>query len=177
MARPCPQCAKESLRSLRVGPVAVDTCQRCHGLWFGRGQWDGLADRPPVRVFLEAARGAPSCCRGGGHRVPEERRVCPTCQGAPLGCPACGERLARVTTSACELDVCPRCEGVWVDAAGFARLEGVTSLPPRPPVRAGAGGLACAACGVVVRGARAFAHQGDPYCARCRPPGAVMLDG
>ena len=177
MARPCPLCENESLRPLHVASVDVETCARCHGLWFGRRQWDRLADRPPVRAFLSAARVAPSRCRKPGHRVPAAHRVCPTCQGAPVGCPECGARLARVVTSACEVDVCPRCEGIWLDAGGFERLEGVTNPQARP---AGVGSTAshrCSACAVEIRGARAFAYEGDLYCARCRPPGAVTLDG
>jgi Zn-finger nucleic acid-binding protein len=173
MARPCPWCEGESLRPLRVPPVEVETCPRCHGLWFGRGQWDRLPDRPRVRTFVGAASGAPSRCRKRGHRVPAERRVCPTCQGAPPGCPECGGRLARVATSACELDVCGRCEGVWLEAGCFERLAGVTHPQARPAGRVEAEGLRCADCATALRGREVFAHAGDVYCARCRPPSAV----
>ena len=161
------------MRPLRVPPVEVETCPRCHGLWFGRGQWQHLPDRPPLRAFLAAASQAASRCRKPGHQVPAERRVCPTCQGALLGCPKCGGRLARVVTSACALDVCARCEGVWLEAGAFERLAGVTQVQAGPAGRVEPGALRCADCATPLQGREAFAHAGDVYCARCRPPSAV----
>nr|WP_071895944.1 zf-TFIIB domain-containing protein [Cystobacter ferrugineus] len=85
MARPCPLCANESLRPLRVSLVEVGTCVQCHGLWFGRGAWARVPDRPPVRAFLAAARQAPSRCRKKGHLIPPERGTCATCGSTPPG--------------------------------------------------------------------------------------------
>lgn len=176
MARPCPLCENEPLRPLRVSDVEVDTCPRCHGLWFDRGELERFPDRPPVRAFLAAARQAPSRCRKRGHLVAREQAVCATCRSAPVACPGCGSRLGRVVTSACSLDVCPRCEGVWLDAGQFELLEGVTNPQARP-----AGGVTaaatqrCSACAVGLQLRDAFAYEGDVYCARCRPPGAVQL--
>ena len=162
------------MRPLRVSGVAVDTCPRCHGLWFARGQLERFPGRPPVRTFLQAARGAPSRCRKEDHLIPAERPTCARCGGAPMACADCGSRLARVVTSACPLDVCPACEGLWLEARGFALLEGVTNTQARP---ANPGGtqtpLWCSACGEGLQGKAAFSYQGDVYCPRCRPPSAV----
>jgi Zn-finger nucleic acid-binding protein len=173
MLRHCPLCAHESLRPLRVSTTVVGTCARCHGLWFERGSLERFADRPSARVFREAARRAPSRCRRL-HLVPMTRAECATCQGAPVSCPGCGSRLARVVTSACPVDVCPRCEGIWLDAGGFERLDGVTNPQVWPAgAVAATSGPRCMACGVGLQGGEVFAYQGDLYCARCGPPGAV----
>ncbi|WNG37073.1 hypothetical protein F0U61_27895 [Archangium violaceum] len=176
MARHCPLCENEPLRPLRVSDVEVDTCPRCHGLWFDRGELERFPDRPPARTFLAAARQAPSRCRRRGHPVAREQAVCPTCRSEPVACPSCGSRLGLVVTSACPIDVCPRCEGVWLDAGEFELLEGVTNPQARPAgVVAAASALKCSACKAGLQLRDAFAYEGDVYCARCRPPGAVQL--
>ncbi|EPX58384.1 hypothetical protein D187_004140 [Cystobacter fuscus DSM 2262] len=172
MARPCPLCANEQLRPLRVSHVEVGTCAHCHGLWFGRGAWARVPDRPPMRAFLGAARRAPSRCRKRGHLIPPERGTCATCGGAPLACPDCGRRLARVVTRASPVEVCPHCEGLWLDAGGYARLEGVTDLQAAPASVGKTSIQTCSACADTIQ-ADMFVHEGDVYCSRCRPPGAV----
>jgi Zn-finger nucleic acid-binding protein len=175
MARPCPLCENEPLRPLRVSTVEVDTCPRCHGLWFDPGELERFPDRPPTRAFLAAARQAPSRCGKRGHLVPREQATCTTCRSEPMSCPGCGSRLARVETSACALDVCTRCEGVWLDAGGFESLEGVTNPQARPAGAAAPGAPAqrCSACRRGLQVQDAFAYEGDLYCATCRPTGAV----
>ena len=176
MARPCPLCENQPLRPLRVSHVEIDTCPGCHGLWFDRGELERFPDRPSARVFLEAARQAPSRCRKRGHLMEREQAVCATCRSEPVSCPGCGSRLARVMTSACPIDMCPRCEGVWLDAGGFELLARVTSLQARPAEgTAEVATQKCSACGVGLQLRDAFAYEGDVYCARCRPPGAVQL--
>ncbi len=94
-----------------------------------------------------------------------------------MACPSCGSRLAWVVTSACPIDVCPRCEGVWLDAGEFELLEGVTNPQVKPAVAVAAAATLqkCSACGRGLQMRDAFAYEGDVYCARCRPPGAVQL--
>ncbi|HLM47267.1 MAG TPA: zf-TFIIB domain-containing protein, partial [Myxococcaceae bacterium] len=95
-------------------------------------------------------------------------------------CPACTGRLRRVVTSASPVDVCPSCEGVWLDAGAFEALAGVTDT--RPPVTPAvmplarstvAAAMECSRCGVGLRVSEAYAYDGDVYCGACRPPGSV----
>ncbi|HEX8825383.1 MAG TPA: zf-TFIIB domain-containing protein [Archangium sp.] len=160
MTRPCPLCEHESLRPLSVSDVEVDTCPRCHGLWFDRGELDTLLDRPSTGPYLAAQ----------ARRAEASRSV-------PVSCPACRQRLALVVTTAGSFDVCPRCEGVWLEAGRFEQLRGVTSLQARPVGAKAPGGapLACSECQAGLQLRSAFAYEGDVYCATCRPPGAVQL--
>jgi hypothetical protein len=115
-----------------------------------------------------------------------------------------------VPTSACAIDICVACEGVWLDAGEFEALRGIAppavisgrapkttshgweipaasaqvkdpwlgpgqvQAPPRsnatPNVRAP---FTCRQCGGSIGVADAWAHDGEIYCERCRPPGAV----
>lgn len=179
MARPCPLCENEPLRPLRVSTVEIDTCPRCHGLWFDRGELERFPDRPPARSFLAMKGQTFSRCRRG-HPVGRAEAVCPTCRSEPLRCPACTGRLRRVVTSASPVDVCPSCEGVWLDAGAFEALAGVTDTrpPPTPVVvpqsrPSPTAAMACSRCGVGLQVSEAYAYDGDVYCGACRPPGSV----
>lgn len=112
--------------------VEVDVCRRCQGMWFDGGKLERFPDRPSVRRFLPAARQAASRCRKLGHLVPRSLAACASCRSAPVGCPACGSRLSLVVTSACAIDVCVHCEGVWLDAGELELLHGVEGPAPAP---------------------------------------------
>ncbi|AKJ03876.1 TFIIB-like protein [Archangium gephyra] len=182
MARPCPLCENQPLRPLRVSHVEIDTCPRCHGLWFDRGELERFPDRPSARSFLAMKGQTFSRCRKSGHPVGRAEAVCPTCRSEPVRCPACAERLRRVVTSASPVDVCASCEGVWLDAGAFEALAGVTDTRPpptpsvMPPARSSATAAAameCSRCGVGLQVSEAYAYDGDVYCGACRPPGSV----
>ena len=119
----------------------------------------------------EAARRAPSRCRKQ-HLVPAAQTACATCQGAPVSCPACHTRLARVVTMPCAADFCPRCEGLWLDAGGFERLEGLTHPQVWPAGEEPLARSRCKVCGRVLAGQTVSVLEGEPCCARCRSLGA-----
>ncbi|MCY1078195.1 zf-TFIIB domain-containing protein [Archangium lansingense] len=173
MARPCPLCENELLRPLRVSHVEVDTCPRCHGLWFDRGELERFPDRPSARSFLAMKGQTFSRCRKSGHPVGRAEAMCPTCRSEPVRCPACSERLRRVVTSASPVDVCPSCEGVWLDAGAFEALGGVTVISQPKTRPAPAAAMECSRCGVGLKVSEAYVYDGDVYCGACRPPGAV----
>lgn len=132
MARSCPVCPSQVLNPVPTSGVDIDVCPRCNGMWFDRGQLERFPERPSVRAFLPSARQAPSRCRKQGHLVPRALAACDTCRGAPVGCPNCGSRLSLVKTSACAIDICVHCEGVWLDAGEFELLRGVNGPKPAP---------------------------------------------
>jgi hypothetical protein len=112
-------------------------------MWFDAGMLERFPERPSVRPFLPAARQAASRCRKLGHLVPRAMAACASCRSAPVGCPACGSRLSLVVTSACAIDICVQCEGVWLDAGEFEQLEGVKApslKKPAAPVAAAKAG-------------------------------------
>ena len=47
----CPQCKVVNMRTMKMGPVAIDECAQCGGIWFDQGELDqviGSAD-PDLR--------------------------------------------------------------------------------------------------------------------------------
>ncbi len=93
-------------------------------MWFDKGELELFPDRPSSRVFLAAARVAPSRCKKLQHSVPRASAACLTCRSAPVSCPNCSARLGLVPTPNCVVDVCAQCEGIWLDAGELEALEG-----------------------------------------------------
>lgn len=110
----CPRC------DLPLEPFAldrattIDTCARCRGAWFDRGELGqtlgtprDLGDAPPDELPL-AAPDAPTC---------------PRCPGV------CMLRVPYVVRgNAPSVDLCPHCEGVWTSLPSLARMREIAAL-------------------------------------------------
>lgn len=73
-------------------------CGHCQGLWL-----------PGAMVI--AAVGAP-----------DHRALARSAQGTALACPSDGHGLVAVMHRGVEIDVCPACDGVWLDAGELERI-------------------------------------------------------
>jgi hypothetical protein len=90
-----------------------------------------LPGGPSIKPFLRMAQHLPGRCRGAGHPIPRALVKCPTCSSSPAKCPTCGHALARVPSS-CAVDICPSCQGIWLDAGELEALKR-GSLPTTGP--------------------------------------------
>lgn len=116
----CPRC------DLPLEPFALDrattldTCARCHGAWFDRGELGRTLGTPRD---LEAA------LPGALPRAAPDAPPCPRCPGV---------RMVRVPYAAHGdaplVDLCPRCEGLWTSLPSLAHMRAKPSL--RDGVRA-----------------------------------------
>lgn len=123
MSRLCPICPQQPLRVTTQRNVEVELCDRCRGQWLEHGEVERLVpgwDTAPLRVALQES---PGRCRRKPHAVPRGQEQCEQCQAPVASCPACGLRLSLVKTSACEVDVCSRCHGLWLDAGELVALR------------------------------------------------------
>ena len=106
----------------RHGAITFEACSRCHGLWFLPGQ---LAAPELASGFVPPHEHAAPAAAGG---IPSDvlQRECGWCR-----LPLSSRRIGEV-----ELDICPRCGGVWLDAgefehaAAFYRRERTGHEPP-----------------------------------------------
>lgn len=104
----CPQCPHQNLIPVEMYGQVLDTCARCHGLWFEARE-------------LEAAWMSAHGQLPAGRAILEEKHAAwgePLTQPAQLACPDCGTRLQPHHISPqflIELARCPACEGVWVE--------------------------------------------------------------
>ena len=146
---PCPVCLgvkmeKASLAAGRGGdgPLTLDHCARCGGMWFELGEVQRLrAERPEslwARIPARDERHRAQChaCRAF---IDRDQPRCGTCGvKTRLHCPACDTVMLQVRQSDLTLDVCKRCKGVWFD---HHELEAIWELErDRALARRGKGG-------------------------------------
>jgi Zn-finger nucleic acid-binding protein len=140
-----PRCPRDGLPlALHThGEASLHACDACHGFWISgaqREQWMQLHPAAP----LAATRRGPK---------PGQRR-----KFAAIHCPACAcTRLLIRKVEDVEIDVCPQCRGLWLDAGELERViawhrrrRGKYVLPGSPQLLAGeepAGGPASSRTG------------------------------
>ncbi|MNK65833.1 hypothetical protein D3C87_851370 [compost metagenome] len=107
----CPRC-KEAMSGTYLGPVHVQLCDTCAGVFFGRGALSELLRSHHLEYLgprIEALDAT----------IPkiEGRAECPACFG---GVPLNRHRAEKLGGVA--IDACKRCGGTWVDGVEFKRL-------------------------------------------------------
>lgn len=107
--RKCPQCTQLMLVG-RMGPLELDVCRPCGGVWFDCDELGQLIAAGPavVRRLLE--------------RVPPLK---PCAVPAVAPCPLCRVTLQSVEYASMpgiRLDACPFCEGFWMPHSTLERL-------------------------------------------------------
>lgn len=103
----CPGCKAEMIESTSGGE-SVDVCPSCSGLWLDAGEFEKLGGELPK----------------GGYPYGGERR-----------CPRCDMPLDVRPSKVAELDVCPRCHGMYLDKAELNLLVKVAQLAPEELAR------------------------------------------
>lgn len=108
--RRCPGC-HGWMNARRVGEVEVDRCHNCGGVWFDRDELD--------RLLPSAAREL----RATGDRIRISARPCPND----------GTDLLTVTypQTHVEVDLCPDCDGLWLDAGELKEIQKVRDYHAR----------------------------------------------
>ena len=94
----CPRCRKpmQVERVPQLGPdVEIDVCKKCGGSWYDRGELEKtVVNRKMATILAE----------------PPIRGVV-----SPIPCPRCGGRMRTRQEWGVEVDVCTKCDGVWLD--------------------------------------------------------------
>ena len=117
----CPSC-KSPLREKDADGMTVDMCYGgCGGIWFDAKEIEHLTAR--AAASLHSIWQAPV----GKLNLAEPRR-CPRCEEQLL------ERKWFSDLKKVEIDQCPQCGGVWLDAGEFSRvydeIKGPKLAPP-----------------------------------------------
>jgi uncharacterized protein len=114
--RRCPAC-QHPLSAVRLAGIEVDGCDHCGGVWFDRGEIQQLGSWPAA---LEAIGQHFS-----GRTVPQTpaERCCPDCQREL-------EPFQFESLRGIELDRCPGCAGVWLDAGEAQEIADRLAGPP-----------------------------------------------
>ncbi len=123
MSRSCPTCPDQTLRVLTLRGIHVDQCERCRGQWLEHGELEQLAPGWKTDSLLASLQGAPGRCYKAGHAIPVEQEHCTQCASPRARCPECAEPLSLVKTTACSVDVCGHCRGLWLESSELAALR------------------------------------------------------
>ncbi len=111
----CPKCSSDSLvETLALGNIPLDVCPGCSGIWFDKGELEGL---------LKQGEGA----------VASDFSLINPKEGS-LACPRCKSMMPRggLVNPLLLVDKCQACGGVWLDARELElvkKLLGVSGLP------------------------------------------------
>jgi Zn-finger nucleic acid-binding protein len=118
---PCPRC-RLALVEMRIGGVETDVCEHCGGLWLDRHE-PARFERPE-QVF--------------GDALVAHLQQFPTVlldHSVRLQCPRHGDvtmlRRPYSARASVEVDVCPQCGGVWLDADELAEIRQRLAAAPR----------------------------------------------
>ena len=114
----CPAC-KRILSPLKAEGITVDICQGgCGGIWFDAHELNQINE--PLTLAADALI---SIRRMPGIRLLEkEKRHCPRCKDLYL------MRHYFSRKKKVEIDDCPGCGGIWLDAGELAQIR--KELPP-----------------------------------------------
>jgi Zn-finger nucleic acid-binding protein len=106
----CPKCDVE-LKPESIGPVEVDECPSCKGIWFDKDELRQAKDSTDsdlnwmdFEIWKHADQFKSKAC--------------------PRKCPACGEPLVTLEygASAVAIDYCKACKGTWLDRDEFKKI-------------------------------------------------------
>jgi Zn-finger nucleic acid-binding protein len=116
----CPSC-KSPLREKAAGGMTLDVCYGgCGGIWFDATELDRVSAQ--AATTLHTIWQAPS-----GTLNLTGPRLCPRCPEQVL------ERKWFSDTKKVEIDQCPTCNGMWLDAGEFSRIYDEIKGPKLAP--------------------------------------------
>lgn len=116
----CPSC-KSPLREKAAGGMTLDVCYGgCGGIWFDATELDRVGAQ--AATTLHTIWQAPT-----GKLNLTGPRICPRCPAQVL------ERKWFSDTKKVEIDQCPTCGGVWLDAGEFSRIYDEIKGPKLAP--------------------------------------------
>ncbi len=111
----CPTCPT-LLLTLEVGPLELDECPRCLGMWFDKGELQGMLSRALDATRSLQQRYLPPT---GEEQVPH-RAACPRCVSG---------RLVAREEGGHQIAGCTRCSGAWIPGTLLSYILSVEDVP------------------------------------------------
>jgi Zn-finger nucleic acid-binding protein len=100
----CPKCNNSDLKENKVKGrnLQVDLCRDCQGIWFDRNELEAL-----LKISVKTIK------------IPSQART------QPFQCPRCRQPLYAFSYphTMVIVDMCPQCEGIWLDANEFKEIK------------------------------------------------------
>ncbi len=116
MRCPCDNAALES--QVYEGDVKVDVCPSCQGMWLDKGELEQI-EEIQERDYSEELKRLPDLI-GSAYEMARQKMLPVIC------CPKCGAEMSNHEYAYCSqimIDVCPKCEGIWLNKGEIEALE------------------------------------------------------
>lgn len=100
------------------GDVEVDVCPSCQGMWLDRGELEQI-EETQEHDYSEELERIPNLI-GNAYEMARQKKL------AIINCPKCSAELSNREYAYCSqiiIDVCPKCEGIWLDKGEIEALE------------------------------------------------------
>ena len=114
----CPK-DKSVLKSrIYEGEVEVDACPSCHGMWLDNKELEQIQEIHEHDYSEELKR--MSDLIGPAYEMARQQAL------PMLYCPKCNAEMSKHEYAYCSqvmIDVCPKCQGIWLDNGEIKRLE------------------------------------------------------
>ena len=98
--------------------IEVDICPSCRGLWLDKGELEQI-EETQERDYSEELKLIPNLV-GPAYEMARQKKLPEIC------CPKCGAGMSRREYAYCSqvmIDVCVKCEGIWLDRGEIEALE------------------------------------------------------
>jgi len=121
--RQCPSCS-QWLAAGRFGPLQLDLCPHCSGVWFDHGELTQVIAAGPAVVRRLCVKAPPTGVAATTRPV------------GPPACPACRAPLASVEYASMpgvRMEACRFCEGFWVNQATLLRIAATLEAAAHAP--------------------------------------------
>jgi Zn-finger nucleic acid-binding protein len=110
--RPCPRCGNEvALVGREYGEERVDFCVYCHGVYFDKGELEGLIEL--MSDFNSVKLDEPELA----NQPPVEENFNPPC-------PGCQKIMKTDQVGTAWINQCLTCEGIWLDQGELTAIRG-----------------------------------------------------
>lgn len=156
----CPDC-QTPLSPITNSDVVIDVCPQCRGIWLDAGEFDLVLGQKLSSQIRESAI------------------LNPAISLEPRLCPRDSQDLRIADLGGAELDTCPTCRGIWVEAADLDALKDAPEPAPqetqpeepqirveRPPPQ-DLGTAICASCGEETPIQRSLKRMDSFWCEAC----------
>ena len=107
----CPSC-RTDLNPLDFKGITLDHCEQCDGLWFDKGELKRAKNEEDQEL------------KGFDFPLWTDAEKVTASKGERL-CPTCNENMSVINYagySDIPIDICPACQGVWLDKGEFERI-------------------------------------------------------
>ncbi len=114
----CPRDGSKLVPRYHETNIEIDLCRKCHGMWLDKGELEAIQETIEHDYSKDLNKISDDV--GNAYEMARQKHE------SPVLCPKCDEKMDPHEYGYCSqiiVDVCPSCEGVWLDQGELQALE------------------------------------------------------